>query len=357
MKDFLAKLPPLLATLSKAFLIALREQTLEVARALRKLLHLLGQLFVRLARWLWAIYYQVETQILGVIVDLVLAVVALRYFFLLLMIGVVLVYFKQWLFVVVYVLLLSTAALRYFRIDSETAAQQEEHHKQSHATFIRLLRWPLRALASVMLLYASSQFIERRSLSVLWSHQNPVETRKVEETRKGEETQQAEKARKTEDTKAEEEDRQRENARLENERAKKERMDKQRAEKERVEDLWSGRSQQSKKPSPPPAATPSRALMTDHGPSFDRAKATYTSERLVCSSPDLALLDLSLANAYRDAAARSDSSGKAFLRDQQNHWLRHVREKCQNVECLLGVYEARIYELKAMKNGIREHQR
>lgn len=89
MKDFLAKLPPLLATISKAFLIAVKDQTLELARALRKLLNGIGRLFLKSAKWLWAIYYQVETQILGVIVDLVLAVVALRYFFLLLVIGVV----------------------------------------------------------------------------------------------------------------------------------------------------------------------------------------------------------------------------------------------------------------------------
>lgn len=183
-KDFLAKLPPLLATLSKAFLVALREQALEVARALREFLDLLGRLFLKSAKWLWAIYYQVETQILGVIVDLVLAVVALRYFFLLLVIGAVLVYFEQWLLVVGYVTLLLFASLRFFRIDSETAAQQEKYHKQSHDRFIRLLRWPLRALASVVLLYASWQFIEWRSLNVLWSHQNPAEIRTVEETRK-----------------------------------------------------------------------------------------------------------------------------------------------------------------------------
>jgi fatty acid desaturase len=138
-RDFLAKLPPLLATLSKAFLIALKEQTLEVARVLRKFLNVLGRLLLRSAKWLWAIYYRVETQILGVIVDFVLAVVALRYFFLLLVTGVVLVYFEQWLLVVVYVLLLIFAAFRFFRIDSEAAAREEEYHRQSHDRFIRLL--------------------------------------------------------------------------------------------------------------------------------------------------------------------------------------------------------------------------
>src|SRR5215217_476809 len=61
------------------------------------------------------------------------------------------------------------------------------------------------------------------------------------------------------------------------------------------------------------------------GPSFDCTKATYRSERMVCSSPDLAVLDLAMANAYRDAAARVGTKGrKATLRNLQNRWLRHV---------------------------------
>jgi uncharacterized protein len=83
------------------------------------------------------------------------------------------------------------------------------------------------------------------------------------------------------------------------------------------------------------------------GPSFDCAKATNRSEHLICSSPDLAVLDLAMANAYRDAAARAGTrEHKATLRGSQNHWLRRVRETCDNTDSLRGAYEQRIRELK-----------
>ncbi|HEV7505544.1 MAG TPA: hypothetical protein VGS07_11575 [Thermoanaerobaculia bacterium] len=84
------------------------------------------------------------------------------------------------------------------------------------------------------------------------------------------------------------------------------------------------------------------------GPSFDCAKATYRSEHLVCSSPELAVLDLAMANAYRDAAARVRTRElKADLRNLQNHWLRSSRETCSDVTCLSEIYHQRITELNA----------
>lgn len=170
MNDFLAKLPPLLATLSKAFLNAIIEQLREVARILQRFLRFLGRLFLRVVKQLWAIYYRIETQIIGVGVDFGLAVFALRYFFLLLGIGVFLVYFKQWITAGVYLLLLGIAAFRFFRIDRETIAQENEHHKQSHEKFIRLLRLPFRIVASVVIFYVSWQFVGWRHLNVSWLH-------------------------------------------------------------------------------------------------------------------------------------------------------------------------------------------
>src|SRR5262245_64667775 len=131
MKDFLETLPPLIATYSKSLLAAP----------------------YRLVQWLatrlWAIYYRVETQILGVIVDLSLTVVALRYLFLLLGIGVLLAYFGQWKILIGYVLVLGIAILRFFKIDSKTVNEEKQHHKQSRESYVRLLRWPLRVLASI----------------------------------------------------------------------------------------------------------------------------------------------------------------------------------------------------------------
>jgi len=87
------------------------------------------------------------------------------------------------------------------------------------------------------------------------------------------------------------------------------------------------------------------------GPSFDCAKAIYRSEQLVCSSPELAVLDLAMANAYRDAAARvGTKERKAILRNVQNHWLRKVRETCVDTVCLKGMYEQRIRELETIQH-------
>ena len=104
-------------------------------------------------------------------------------------------------------------------------------------------------------------------------------------------------------------------------------------------------------PEPPREVQPQpQPLLPSVGPSFDCAKAIYRSEQLVCSSPELAVLDLAMANAYRDAAARvGTKERKAILRNVQNHWLRKVRETCVDTVCLKGMYEQRISELKAVQ--------
>jgi len=62
------------------------------------------------------------------------------------------------------------------------------------------------------------------------------------------------------------------------------------------------------------------------------------------------VLDLAMANAYRDAAVRvGTKERKAILRNVQNHWLRKVRETCVDTVCLKGMYEQRISELKAVQ--------
>ena len=105
-------------------------------------------------------------------------------------------------------------------------------------------------------------------------------------------------------------------------------------------------------PEPPKEfqSQPRQSSMPSVGPSFDCAKATHRSELLICSSPDLAVLDLAMANAYREATARVRTKGrKAALRDLQIHWLRRVREACADVECLRAAYEQRIRELNAVQ--------
>jgi len=105
-------------------------------------------------------------------------------------------------------------------------------------------------------------------------------------------------------------------------------------------------------PQPPGGGQPQpQPPMPPVGPSFDCAKAIYRSEQLVCSSPELAVLDLAMANAYRDAAARvGTKERKAILRNVQNHWLRKVRETCVDTVCLKGMYEQRIRELETIQH-------
>lgn len=88
-------------------------------------------------------------------------------------------------------------------------------------------------------------------------------------------------------------------------------------------------------------------------PSFECAKATYSTEKLICQSPELAVLDLTLSNAYRDAVASLTSkSDRTALRDQQNYWLRHIRERCTETTCLRNIYESRIAELRAVNREL-----
>ena len=100
------------------------------------------------------------------------------------------------------------------------------------------------------------------------------------------------------------------------------------------------------------AQQPPKALLSDPqelppvvAPSFDCTKARWKSERLVCSSPGLAVLDLAMANAYRDAVARMPDR-KIDFRNAQNHWLRRVRDLCDDVACLKQTYQQRIAELE-----------
>ena len=90
-------------------------------------------------------------------------------------------------------------------------------------------------------------------------------------------------------------------------------------------------------------ASPARLIPTV-APSFDCTKSTWKSERIVCSSQQLSVLDLAMSNAYRDAAARSPTRA-AELRISQNHWLRKIRESCSDITCLQQTYEARILGL------------
>ena len=98
----------------------------------------------------------------------------------------------------------------------------------------------------------------------------------------------------------------------------------------------------------PTAPKPVQKPDSDHiRPSFDCARVTSKVEQMVCSSPELAVLDLTVANAYRDAMARHQTDyARRQLKDAQLFWLQEVRGQCQNPACVKAAYEVRARQLR-----------
>lgn len=78
-------------------------------------------------------------------------------------------------------------------------------------------------------------------------------------------------------------------------------------------------------------------------PSFDCAKVSTGSERLICSSKELSEADVKLSVAYK--AAANISTDKDSLRSAQNAWRTTERDACSDVQCMLGAYQTRLAQL------------
>ena len=78
-------------------------------------------------------------------------------------------------------------------------------------------------------------------------------------------------------------------------------------------------------------------------PSFDCAKVSSGTERLICSNADLSALDAKLVQLYRSNFA--NSSDKNAFKKAQNDWRTLKREACSDVACLTKAYNDRISEL------------
>lgn len=96
---------------------------------------------------------------------------------------------------------------------------------------------------------------------------------------------------------------------------------------------------------PAPAATtaPEAAAGTSFSPSFDCAKVSSGSERMICSNKELAAADVKLMLVYRDAVSRA--TNKDGLKKMQNEWRKTGRDACSDADCMLKVYNERIVEL------------
>lgn len=77
--------------------------------------------------------------------------------------------------------------------------------------------------------------------------------------------------------------------------------------------------------------------------SIDCSKATGRTEKMICSTPQLLLLDGDLASAYKMAIASSKDPDQ--IRKSQQNWLRTVRNSCATRTCLVNAYKARIVAL------------
>lgn len=74
-------------------------------------------------------------------------------------------------------------------------------------------------------------------------------------------------------------------------------------------------------------------------PAFDCGKAGTDVERMICSDPGLAAMDVQLASAVRAAA------NDAAITEAQKTWLHDVRDACADTNCLHTAYQQRLLEL------------
>ncbi len=79
--------------------------------------------------------------------------------------------------------------------------------------------------------------------------------------------------------------------------------------------------------------------------SFDCSKASSSAERLVCADPELARLDLRLADIYKKLLKIYPD--KAQLKGEQANWIRESRNACSSIDCMKSIYQERLSDLES----------
>lgn len=79
-----------------------------------------------------------------------------------------------------------------------------------------------------------------------------------------------------------------------------------------------------------------------HGASFDCSKASTKVEKIICSNQELSKLDDSLGEDYADALNAVSGKKRIEFISKQVHWMKDVRDKCSDKECLVKAYKARL---------------
>ena len=95
------------------------------------------------------------------------------------------------------------------------------------------------------------------------------------------------------------------------------------------------------------AATPEDSkpvAVQSEGPSFDCTKASTPVEKAICAEPKLAMLDVSVAEAYK--AVLATAPDKEAVKRQQSDWRRNVRDVCSTSTCIVQAYMTRMEQFK-----------
>jgi hypothetical protein len=119
---------------------------------------------------------------------------------------------------------------------------------------------------------------------------------------------------------------------------------------------WSGASKTapavSQAPKPPisnPIAEPSpvakSSAESEWTPSYDCQKVASGPERMICSNKELSNLDVQLNDVYAQAAKRV--TDRSVLKTEQLAWLKNVRNRCSDADCMKHAYGLRLVELRA----------
>jgi hypothetical protein len=120
-------------------------------------------------RWMGTLYHHIETAILGVVVDISLAMLALRYLFVLLAVGGVLAYFQWWIGLGIYGLVLGIAIIGFVRSGQNGGGADpdaEREHQETRNKSINFMRLPMRVLAMLVTFLVSWYFVDWNSLSL-----------------------------------------------------------------------------------------------------------------------------------------------------------------------------------------------
>ena len=85
--------------------------------------------------------------------------------------------------------------------------------------------------------------------------------------------------------------------------------------------------------------------------SFDCSKTDTKVEEIVCANKWLSNLDSQLATAYQLAANNAPPGKRRSLIAKQRWWIKTVRNKCGDADCLIRAYASRLRALTFITTG------